>query len=96
MVEILAPAGNLKNFITAVNAGADAVYLGLSNFNARMKAENFNTENIREYIKIAHTFGVKVYVTINTLLNDSDFDELIELVKTLTDAKADAFIVQDL
>lgn len=95
-LEILSPAGSPEGFLSAINAGADAVYLGLSNFNARMKAENFNTENIREYIKIAHTFGVKVYVTINTLLNDSDFDELIELVKTLTEAKADAFIVQDL
>ena len=95
-LEILSPAGSPEGFLSAINAGADAVYLGLSNFNARMKAENFNTENIREYIKIAHTFGVKVYVTINTLLNDSDFDELIELVKTLTEAKANAFIVQDL
>ena len=61
-----------------------------------MKAENFNKNNIREFVKTAHSFGVKVYVTINTLLTDNDFDELIELVKFLTTAKVDAFIVQDL
>lgn len=94
-LEVLAPAGNPESFNAAINNGADAIYLGLSSFNARMKAQNFTTENIREYVSLAHTFGVKIYVTINTLLNDDDFDELINLVKALTEAKVDAFIVQD-
>lgn len=95
-LEILSPAGSPAGFFASINAGADAVYLGLSTFNARIKAENFDTKNIREYVKFAHTFKVKVYVTINTLISDDEFDELIKLVKTLTEAKVDAFIVQDL
>ena len=95
-LEILSPAGSPENFKSALNAGADAIYLGLDMFNARMKAQNFTRENIREYIKLAHSFGVKVYITINTLLQDEDFDELVSLVNFLTKSKADAFIVQDL
>ncbi len=95
-LEILSPAGNEESFLAAINNGADAVYLGLNSFNARMKADNFTTDNIRHYIALAHSFGVKVYITINTLLRDEDFDELINLVRVLTCAKADAFIVQDL
>ncbi len=95
-LEVLSPAGNAESFYAALNNGADAIYLGLSDFNARIKAENFTTENIREYVKSAHVFGVKVYVTINTLIQDEDFDKLIYMVKKLTEAKVDAFIVQDL
>ncbi len=95
-LEILSPAGNIESFMAALNNGADAIYLGLDKFNARMKADNFTKENIREYIRLAHSFNAKVYITINTLLNDEDFDELIDLVCALTQAKADAFIVQDL
>lgn len=95
-LEVLSPAGNLDSFKAALSSGADAVYLGLDKFNARMKADNFNSENIRDAIKLAHSIGVKVYITLNTLLTDDDFDEMINLVDILTTAKADAFIVQDL
>ena len=95
-LEILSPAGNPDSFMAALNSGADAIYLGLDLFNARMSAENFTTENIRTFIKLAHSHFVKVYITINTLLKDEDFDKLVELVDILTKAKADAFIVQDL
>ena len=61
--EILAPAGDKASFYAAVNAGADAVYLGLSSFNARIKADNFTNENIGEITTFAHLFCVKVYVT---------------------------------
>ncbi len=94
-LEILSPAGCSESFFAGINNGCDAIYLGLSSFNARMRAENFTTENIREYIKIAHSFGVKIYVTINTLILDEEFDDLINLVQKLTEAKVDAFIVQD-
>ena len=60
-LEVLAPAGNMECFHAALNAGADAIYLGLSSFNARMKADNFTEENIRDVVKIAHTFGTKIY-----------------------------------
>ncbi|MCQ2382771.1 MAG: hypothetical protein MJ060_02950, partial [Clostridia bacterium] len=62
MMELLAPAGDLQSFYAAVYNGADAVYLGLQNFNARIKADNFTTDNIAEVVKSAHLYGVKVYV----------------------------------
>ena len=73
-LEVLAPAGNLECFYAAINSNADAIYLGLSSFNARMKADNFTEENIREVTKFAHLHGVKIYVTVNILLEDQDFE----------------------
>ncbi len=81
---------------TAINSGADAVYLGLNNFNARMRANNFTTDNIAEVVSYAHFYGVKVYVTINTILQNNEFNELISLVKSAVLANVDAFLVQDL
>ena len=95
-LEILSPAGSSECFYANIHNGCDAVYLGLSKFNARMKAQNFTLENIREYVKYAHKYNVKVYITINTLLNDNDIEDLISMIKSLIDAKVDAFIVQDL
>ena len=62
--EILAPAGNKEAFFAAVNYGADAVYLGLKDFNARKKAENFTLQNLGGYVKYAHSYNVKVYLTL--------------------------------
>lgn len=95
-LEILSPAGSPECFYADINAGANAVYLGLSEFNARMKAHNFTTQNIREFVKHAHKFGVKVYITVNTLLTNDDFEPFLEMVKHLVKSKVDAFIVQDL
>lgn len=80
----------------AIKCGADAVYLGLDGFNARMRAQNFNADNIGEVVARAHFYGVKVYVTINTILQNNEFNDLISLVKTAVCAKVDAFLVQDL
>ena len=96
MLELLAPAGDKEAFYVAVASGADAVYLGLDNFNARMKAQNFNCDNIADIVAYAHFYGVKVYVTINTILQNQEFEDLIPLVKVAVDAKVDAFLVQDL
>lgn len=96
MLELLAPAGDMSALKTAINSGADAVYLGLDNFNARMRAQNFNTDNIGEVVAYAHFYGVKVYVTINTILQNDEFNELISLVKVAVGAGVDAFLVQDL
>lgn len=96
MLELLAPSGDISAFETAINGGADAVYLGLENFNARMKAQNFTTDNIGDVVAYAHFYGVKVYVTINTILQNNEFNELISLVKVAVDAGIDAFLVQDL
>lgn len=95
-LEILAPCGNLENFNTAIHLGADAVYLGMSDFNARMKADNFNIDNIKEIVQKAHLFGTKVYLTLNTLIKTKEFPKLIETIKHAIDAKVDAFIIQDL
>lgn len=96
MLELLAPAGDMECFKTAIANGADAVYLGLDNFNARMKAENFDSTNIASVVRYAHFYGVKVYVTLNTILQNCEFRELIDTVKVAIDAKVDAFLVQDL
>lgn len=96
MLELLAPAGDMSAFEIAINSGADAVYLGLENFNARMKAQNFNTDNIGDVVAYAHFYGVKVYVTINTILQNEEFKDLISLVKVAVDVGVDAFLVQDL
>ena len=75
MIELLAPAGDEKSFIQAVNHGANAIYLGLSEFSARKNAQNFSKENISYYVSYAHLFGVKVYCAINTLIKDEEFEK---------------------
>ena len=94
--EILAPAGDKDSLIAAINNNADAVYLGLDDFNARVKAENFSKDNIGEVVRYAHLFGVKVYVTINILIKDNEYPSLIEVIRACVKAKVDAYIVQDL
>ena len=69
--ELLAPAGNMQAFLAAVNAGADAVYMGLKNFNARVMTNNFSVEQYIEAIDYAHKRNVKIYLTLNTLLFDN-------------------------
>lgn len=96
MCEILAPAGNEKSFFAAIDAGADAVYLGLSDFSARKNAENFNLENLKKYLDYAHILGVKVYVAMNTLVKDNELDQFIETLVAVHNKGADAIIVQDL
>ncbi len=94
--ELLAPAGNMESFIAAINGGADAIYLGLSGFNARGNIENFTKDNLKETVEKAHLFGVKIYLTLNTLVHDDEIEEALDLVRAALDAKVDAFIVQDI
>ncbi len=93
--EILAPAGNIDSFYAAIDAGADAVYFGVNDFNARAKCENFSLENVAQTIAYAHLLGVKTYITLNTLIADGEIDSFLKTVDVLYNAKADAFIVQD-
>lgn len=95
MTEILAPAGDYNTFKTAVDAGADAVYLGLKDFSARKNAGNFTSEELRSAVLYAHTFGVKVYVAVNTLVKDTELDAFLNAVGEALDAGADALIIQD-
>ena len=95
-VELLAPAGSMEALIAAVQNGADAVYLGGAHFGARASAVNFNHEQMREAISYAHLYGVKVYVTVNTLIRDEELDACLDYIGTLYEAGADALIIQDL
>lgn len=94
-MELLSPAGDLNNFYTAIKSGADAVYLGLNKFNARMKADNISIDNIENVVSYAHLKGVKVYITLNTLVSDKEIPEVVDMVGTCLRAGVDAFIVQD-
>ena len=95
-IELLAPSGDEESLIAAINAGANAVYLGVKNFNARNKASNFDQENLRKYIRLAHLHNVKVYLVVNTLIKNGEVSEFIQTIKQAVSAKVDAFIIQDL
>lgn len=95
-VELLAPAGNFACFRAAINAGADAVYLGGEKFGARAYAGNFSTEEIVDALRIAHIFGRKIYLTVNTLVKESEFDDLVPYISSLCEAGLDGVIVQDM
>lgn len=94
--EILAPAGSFECVLSAVRTGADAVYLGTHSFNARRGAENFGSEELKKTIEYCRARGVKVHVTLNTLVSDEEFDAALCVVKELCDLGADAVIIQDL
>lgn len=95
-VELLAPAGNFEALIGAINAGADGVYLGGGRFGARAYADNFTQEELIEGIKLARLFGVKLYLTVNTLVKEKEFGSLYDFLWPLYEAGLDAVIVQDL
>ena len=95
-MEILSPAGSVAALKAAVFNGADAVYLGLSEFNARMGAENFTKDNIAESVAFCHRRGVRVHAVLNTLVSNREMPLALETAKTLAAAGVDAFIVQDL
>ncbi len=94
--ELLAPAGNQQALFAAVSAGADAVYLGLEEFNARRNADNFTIETLREACDYAHLRGVKVYVTLNTVILPHELQSALDVAREAYLAGADAFIVQDI
>lgn len=93
--EILAPAGNLEKLITAIDFGADAVYLGGSKLNLRALADNFNTVDLMEGLKYAHDRGKKVYVTINVFPHNDDLEGLDKYLEELYELGVDAIIVSD-
>ncbi|MCM1566925.1 MAG: DUF3656 domain-containing protein [Dehalobacter sp.] len=95
-IELLAPAGGYEALKAAVENGADAVYLGGKMFNARASASNFDSEELLKAVTYAHERGVKVYVTLNILVADSEFSELADYVYQLYSLGADALIVQDI
>lgn len=93
--ELLAPAGNMECLKAAVLNGADAVYLACKNFGARKFASNFTNDEIKEAIKFCHLYGVKVYVTMNTLVKNKEVESFIEQARFLHKNGVDAILVQD-
>ena len=94
-VELLAPAGSLGTLKAAVVSGADAVYLGLSKFNAREFAKNFDREYFKEAVKICKSHNVQLYLTANTLIKNSELEDYFEQLKYAYEQGADAVIIQD-
>lgn len=94
--EVLAPAGSMQTLCAAVYCGADAVYLGMGDFNARRGAKNFTPEQLAEAVKLCHVWGVKVYVTLNTLVRNDELERLSRTVGEICAAGVDAVLVQDL
>ena len=94
--EILAPAGSMESLIAGVRCGAHAVYLGGQTFNARRGAGNFSPQELQAAVQYCHTRGVKVYMTLNTLVSDSELPGAVAAAGNALDAGVDAFIVQDL
>ena len=95
-MQLVAPAGSFGGLRASINGGADAVYLGMPQFGARAKAENFDEQTFKQAVAYAHLFGVKVFVTLNTLIKDSEIEQAYKTAKFVYDSGADAAIVQDL
>ena len=95
-VEILAPAGSMESLVAAINKGADAVYLGGNKFSARAYASNFDNDNMLKAVDYAHSYDVKIYVTLNTILKENEIEEAVRYVGYLYEIGVDALIIQDL
>lgn len=96
MSEILAPAGSESSAKAAINADADAIYLGLDKFSARSSAENFDTTKLESVCKYARAFGVKVYAALNTVVKDCELNDFFAAAVSAWNAGADALIIQDI
>ena len=95
-IELLAPAGNMESLYAAISAGADAVYLSGKKYGARAFAANFSDDELVEAINYSHLYDVKVYVTVNTLIYESEMDDFIKYIEFLYRSGVDAVIMQDL
>ena len=95
-MELLAPAGDREALEAALNAGADAVYLGLQDFSARKSAANFTAEDLERAARLAHALGAKVYVALNTLVKECEADNFAKSAQLAWSAGADALIIQDI
>lgn len=94
-VELLAPCGSIESLYAAVQNGADAVYAGGSRFSARAYASNFDDKNMIEAVNYCHFYGVKIYITVNTLIKDTEMNDVLEYVRFLYEIGVDALIIQD-
>lgn len=94
--EVLAPAGSMEALTAAVRCGADAVYLGAGDFNARRNAQNFSTAALKEAVETCHICGIKVYLTLNTLVRQDEMEAALDLAAQACACGVDAFILQDM
>ena len=94
-MELLAPAGSREALAAAVQNGANAVYMGLGSFNARRSARNFTDEDFADAVAYCHLHGVRVYLTLNTLLTDRELPEAAEALRKASAWGVDAVLVQD-
>ena len=95
-IELLAPAGNMEALIAAIQAGCDAVYIAGDHFGARAFAKNFSNDGIVEAINYAHLYGVKVYITVNTLIYENEVDSFVDYIRFIHKNNVDAVLIQDL
>ncbi len=93
--ELLLPVGNPESFYAALQGGADAVYLGLQQFNARGRAKNFTVNQLPVIVEKAHEQGIKVYITLNTVIKNIELPELLDYLQILDQAEIDGIIIQD-
>lgn len=93
--ELLSPAGSCEALVAAIDGGADAVYFGAGDFNARMRAKNFTDKELFEALRLCNIYGIKSYVTVNTRLRDREFSDALKLVEKLYENHADALIIAD-
>lgn len=96
MKELLSPAGNMESLKAAINNGADAVYLGGKSFGARAYADNFSDEELKEAVRYAHLYGVKLYVTVNTIIYNNEVNDFVKYIELLYRIGVDALIMQDI
>ena len=95
MVELLAPAGNVESLDAAIGEGADAVYLGLKSFNARMRTSNFAWNQFEAAVESVHKQKKKIYVTVNTVCEERETERLYRFLSYLNEVKPDGLIIQD-
>ena len=95
-IELLAPAGSKEAFLAAIAAGADAIFFGTNQFNARERAENIKLEDLPELLSIAKNHKVRTYLTLNVLIYNDELESALELVRKVTNLGVDAIIVQDI
>ncbi|MEI3143387.1 MAG: hypothetical protein V8S77_09400 [Oscillospiraceae bacterium] len=95
MAELLSPAGGWDSLVAAVQSGADAVYMGFGAYNARRSAKNFTEEEFAQAVRYCHLRGVRVYLTLNTLLTDRELPGAAELLHKASRLGADAVLIQD-
>lgn len=94
--ELLVPVGNYESLVQAINNGADAVYLGGKKFGARAFANNFTLEELEDATNLCHLYGVKIYVTVNTLIYENEINDALNYIKGLHKIGVDAVIMQDI